>query len=453
MEIIIHGKPLDASERCSAGIDPSLARKIIDEYFRGFGTIRESEALIVEARYWQGGWSSVYTLLLSQQVKDRAGRGSYFAISLLLPRMYHCLVSDIYYLLEKLVRENVIGTYLDKNLQYLVHNFEDNTAFDKLCINLQSSYSPCGKAFDNGFKPQATLPSDTYCSIYDCDALSFVNLLKTKGRIIVTENTPSKDSLAAQSAKYHQEAVQAQSEALAKTRVINDLNARISKLEEQAQQANSSVTGKMKEQEKRLASLQNEKTNAEKKAQELQVSLAELRNNVAKAASLLGANIQQGGIAQRTDNPSFNTQKPAHITFMEYLPAVNTILIFLLTLGMFIRSCGNSTAHTGQEALDAALKEATEAKTQVESLSEQMKLKDEEIISLRQANESLQSTIDQSRKNMEDAMRQMQERSRKLNSQNKPPQPPSPVHKQTAKDAPKVQNAVQTATEEPKKSK
>ena len=453
MEIIIHGKPLDASERCSKGVEQSFARKIIDEYFRGSGSIRESEALIVEARYWQGSWTSVYTLLLSQQVKDRAGRGSYFAISLLLPRMYHCLVSDIYYLLEKLVRENVIGTYLDKNLQYQVQNFEDNTAFDRLYQNLQSSYSPCEKAFDNGFKPQASLLNDTYCSIYDCDALSFVNLLKVKGRIIVTEQAVSKDKLAAQSAKYHQEALQAQSEVQAKTKVINDLNARISRLEEQAQQASSSVGGKMKELEKRLASLQNEKTDAEKKAQEMQASLAELRNNVAKAASLLGVNLQQGGITQRTDYPSFNTQKPTRSTFMEYLPAVNTILILLLTLGVFIKSCGNTAAHNEQEALDAALKEAAEAKTQVESLSEQMKLKDEEIISLRQANESLQSTIDQSRKNMEDAMRQMQERSRKLNSQNKPPQPPSPVHKQTAEDAPKVQNAVQTATEEPKKSK
>ena len=64
MDVIIHGKPLDASECFSPGINKELARKIIGEFF-SMGSIKESEALIVDARYWEGTWNSVYTLLLS----------------------------------------------------------------------------------------------------------------------------------------------------------------------------------------------------------------------------------------------------------------------------------------------------------------------------------------------------------------------------------------------------
>lgn len=333
MEIIIHGKPLDASERYTSGIDQTLARKIIDEFF-AFGTVKEPEALVVEARYWQRTWTSVYTLLLSKTVRDTAGRGSYFAISLVLPQKYCGMVSSVYKLLEKVVKEDVLGVYLNSNLQYIVPNFENAAAFEKLCAKLKSAYANFEKAYDNLFQPQATFTNDAYCSIYDCDSLAFVQLLRKKGRVIVTEKEDTKDDLAALSSKYRQEAQIAKNDAEAKSSKIMKLESLVKQLEDAVKKANSTESRKLNELRQQISSLTSQNEQVNQKCQTAQKQYDELREKVAQAVASLGVTKSP----TRYEHPP----KKKKTNFSAYLPALNTLLIFLMAMGLLLNLKGCS---------------------------------------------------------------------------------------------------------------
>ena len=341
MEIIIHGKPLDASERYTSGIDQTLARKIIDEFF-ALGTLKEPEALVVEARYWQRTWTSVYTLLLSKSVQDRAGRNSYFAISLVLPQKYCGIVSSVYKLLEKVIKEDVLGVYLNSNLQYIVPNFENAAAFEKLCAKLKSAYANFEKAYDNLFQPQATFTNDAYCSIYDCDSLAFVQLLRKKGRVIVTEKEDTKDDLAALSTKYRQEAQNAKNDAETKSLKITKLESYVKQLEDAAKKANSTESRKLNELRQQITSLTSQNEQVSQKCQTAQKQYEELREKVAQAVASLGV----------PKSPP-RSPKKKKTNFSAYLPLVNTLLLLLMAMGLLLNLKGCSKSNHSTQDVDA----------------------------------------------------------------------------------------------------
>ena len=382
MEIIIHGKPLDASERYTSGIDQTLARKIIDEFF-ALGTLKEPEALVVEARYWQKTWTSVYTLLLSKTVQDTAGRGSYFAISLVLPQKYCGMVSSVYRLMEKIVKEDVLGVYLNSNLQYIVPNFENAAAFEKLCAKLKSAYANFEKAYDNLFQPQATFTNDAYCSIYDCDSLAFVQLLRKKGRVIVTEKEDTKDDLAALSTKYRQEAQNAKNDAETKSLKITKLESYVKQLEDAAKKANSTESRKLNELRQQIASLTSQNEQVNQKCQTAQKQYEELREKVAQAVASLGVTKSP----PRYEHPP----KKKKTSFSAYLPLVNTLLLLLLAVGLLLNLKGCSKgSHSTQDVEEIKAQVGLLNVSQNEELSE----KDGEIRDLRANNDLLKQELE-----------------------------------------------------------
>lgn len=366
MDVIIHGKPLDASERFSSGIDKELARKIIGEFF-AMGSVKEPEALIVDARYWQGSWNSVYTLLLSQTVKDSAGRGSYFAISLIIPQKYCCLISEVYKLLENVVRENVLGVYLNNQLQYIVPNFEDSVAFEKLCSKLESIYHNFEKPFDNSFKPKA-LNNDEYCSIHDCDSLSVIQLLKDKGRIIVTEKTETKDALVTQSMNYRQKVQEMQGEIQQKNTKINELESHILQMKNAVKQENTSARNKVRELERKISELENRVQQSEIGKQNAESALSGLKKIIAQAVPFLEESQRSHGNSNAGKKGGgkydSNTQR-----INRYLPLLNTLLLVLL-LGLFVnlKGCSGNTVESGHDLLDSLKSAVTEKEQTIERL-------------------------------------------------------------------------------------
>lgn len=382
MEVIIHGKPLDASERFSSGIDKELARKIIEEFF-AIGSVKESEALIVDARNWKGTWNSVYTLLLSQNVKDCADRGSYFAVSLIIPQKYCCLISEVYKLLENVVRENVLGVYLNKNLKYIVSNFDDSVAFEKLCSKLESSYVNLEKTFDSSFKPQV-LNNDAYCSIHDCDSLSVIQLLKNKGRVIITENTETKDSLAAQSMKYYQMVQKAQGEIQQKNAKINELESQLSQMENAARQANTSASGKVRELKLKISELENDVKILKTDKQNAESALSDLKKILAQAAPFLEkpepSHRNQKAVKQDGGRNKCNNER---VNINRYLPLLNTLLL-VLVLGFFVSLSFKGCSDSG-----------TVDNPQMEEMKDQIKEKDQIIDSLMHKCDSAQQTFNE----------------------------------------------------------
>ena len=63
MEIIIHGKPNAGSSKSTSPSDV-LSQKIVGDFFDRRDEIVDQEALIVDARNWNGIWYSVYTYRL-----------------------------------------------------------------------------------------------------------------------------------------------------------------------------------------------------------------------------------------------------------------------------------------------------------------------------------------------------------------------------------------------------
>ena len=435
MDVIIHGKPLDASERYSSGIDKELARKIIEEFF-AIGSVKESEALIVDARNWKGTWNSVYTLLLSQNVKDGADRGSYFAISLIIPQKYCCLISEVYKLLENVVRENVLGVYLNKNLKYIVSNFDDSVAFEKLCSKLESSYVNFEKPFDSSFKPQI-LNNDTYCSIYDCDSLSVIQLLKNKGRVIITENTETKDALATQSMKYYQMAQKTQGEIQQKNTKISELESQLSQMENTARQANTSANGKVRELKLKISELESSAQQLEIDKQNAETALSDLKKIFAQAAPFLEEPqpSHRNPKASKMDGGKYNSNSE-RININRYLPLLNTLLL-VLVLGLFVslKGCSGNTLESDNNLLDS-LKSAV---TEKEQIIERLKYEKDEL-----QTEFNQCSTDLNK--FKDAFEQMQ----RLSS----PKPAAISKPATQKKQPKVEpkpqpNAGEAATPNP----
>lgn len=409
MDIIIHGKPVDTSERCTAGINKTLAQDIISGFF-GY-TAKESEELIVDVRNWDGTWVSVYTLFLSQNVIGKDNRSTYFAISLILPHRYCCVISEVYHLLEQVVREQVLGVYLNNNLKYIVSNFEDTAAFDRLCSKLQASYVNLEKDFDRSFRPQTIFSNDNYCSIYDCDSLAFVNLLKNKGRVIVTENAQTKDALAAQSAQFYQEAQLAKAELSSKTAKIAELEEKNSQLEEAGRKESQTKKNKVKELEGQIKTLQAENQKVSNRLSESQQALKDFRGNVAEAIQSINLPNQKT-IEQMDEGVTPASKKTTSFSVVEYLPAVNTLLIMGVLVVLFLMIfMGKSFGKAEQQGNDseAAL---------VDSLNDELDHKDFEIAALRESNEKLVQTLEQYKADLDNTMNLLQEKSKQFSTLN-----------------------------------
>lgn len=197
MEIIVHGKPYSDSSRQSGGLDESFVSSFTSVFFRESGLLKElrsNEALIVDARNWNGRWYGVYTYAL--QVVDFANTpGVYFAISVVFPDEYNCFTREVYARLKKVSREYVVGRYLSQHGKYLVKDFGDTQMFEGLVAFLRNNWNAIVESFDNRFVAQNEFRNDVRYNIDDCDSNAYLDAWRKYGRIIITPNTPSKDTL------------------------------------------------------------------------------------------------------------------------------------------------------------------------------------------------------------------------------------------------------------------
>ncbi len=302
MDIIIHGKPLSGSSKSTSGIDDALCNKIVDDYFKLLTELGNREIMIVEAKYWKGVWYGVYTYFISSNVKDTAGRDSYLAISIITKNQYYRLVSEVYSHLKNVVKNNVIGTYLSDLKKFQVQNLNDENLFNNLLQSLNGNFISITSEFTPDFKPQNPT-FDTICNVVDCDALSFIQLLKSKGVIIVSEDAKTKDSELALVDNYISQSNQYKKDLDKKEKEVNDLrqvvdtkNRDITKLENDSRTEKSNLNNKIRiltsEKEQLLRDLESKRQTREKstnshREKEVVIKTVSTKNNVIPILNIL----------------------------------------------------------------------------------------------------------------------------------------------------------------------
>lgn len=190
MKIIIHGKPLSAAYQATKDIEPNLLKKITGDFFQTMGGNGKAEAvfpkynkaLVVETIFWQDKWYCLYTYVRTD-VLDKAKRQSYFCLSLLREDNYACLTSGVLDLLEQTYQKHIEKQYISAN-EYLVADFSKDKDFAIVEEYITKSYVNLEDPIDNTFKREHS-SQEVRCNVCDCDARTFIQTLKTYGRVIV----------------------------------------------------------------------------------------------------------------------------------------------------------------------------------------------------------------------------------------------------------------------------
>lgn len=326
MEIIIHGKPNAGSSKSTSPSD-TLSQKIIGDFFDRRDEITDEEALIVEARKWQGTWNSIYTYRKNklEEISEGVGRPTYFAISIIIPKCYCCLVSEVFSLLKNMYNESIVGTYISNKGKYIVQNFDDSFAFEKLVKKIKDSYVNLEEDFDQKFIPCQEFNNTVRYSIMDCDSKAFVQTLRKVGRIVITEIEKTKDEKIANTNGYLVQNQQLQTELSDKKTEIERLHSKLKKWEDDFSKSTSTNNGKIDELNKRIKILSAEKEKLQAEKNTLCESNKAVKNKLDSIASLLGVS----GVNKVPENKQPSTRKP-HNTLIFGCLLVNMLLVLIL---------------------------------------------------------------------------------------------------------------------------
>ena len=326
MEIIIHGKPNAGSSKSTSPSD-TLSQKIIEEFFNRRDEITDEEALIVEARNWKGKWNSVYTYKKNnlREISENVGRSTYFAISLIIPQSYCCLISEVFLLLKNIYNDSIIGTYISDRGKYIVQNFDDSFAFEKLVQKIKGSHVNLEEDFDQKFIPCPEFNNTVRYSIMDCDSKAFVQTLRKVGRIVVTESEKTKDEKIANTNGYLVQNQQLQTKLSDKKIEIERLHSKLKKWEDDFSKSTSTNNGKIEELNKRIKILSAEKEKLQAEKNTLCESNKAVKNKLESIASLLGVS----GVNKVPENKQPPTRKPHNVFILGCLLA-NTLLVLIL---------------------------------------------------------------------------------------------------------------------------
>ncbi len=384
MEIIIHGKPNAGSSKATSEIN-GLSQNLVQNFFEGMQQIKDAEALVVDARNWKGIWYGIYTYLLGVNVKDTADRKSYFALSVVVPKSYYCLISEVYLQLKTACAKYVIGNYISKNGKYLVQTLDDESLFENIVSQVKASFvnSNLEEEFDSKFESQETLKNDVYYNIIDCDSKAFVLTLKKCGRIIVTETEKSKDELLTKTNDYIRQLNQTQIDLADKNKQIDTLNKNIGQLEKELSEANSSTKGKVQKLQNEIATLSTDKENLRKEKEELNDLYNGTLEKINKIADVLGLlkyqNNSTGGNIRVKNDQQTKQSKSVGNGWYDVVPFFNTLLILLLLLILLFNFKGCSSLVQFANVSD------TELRAEIENLKQQIVQKDSEIKYLKES--------------------------------------------------------------------
>lgn len=326
-EFLVHGKPNNYDSWGNNAFD-SIEEKVCKEYFDQKEYLPERGHL-VEIRFWKNTFYSIYSFVA--KVKDTSKRSSYCAVSLIFKGMYCRKCSDLFALLEavyekKLVKEAKI---IDMNRVFQIDWFNDAAAalktIEKLtgdCIN--SKFQGMFDEIDESFtKSLTSFPTVLKCNPKDCDAESFFDELRKEGRIIVSESTPSKDSLLAgqiELKKAYDEARGIADTVPSLKASIQEADNKILKLNAEKEILSSEkeqLADQLKEKEHIINDLKGKLTEKEK---EIDFAVEKLRQPLEKIFSKI----------EVTRNDT-KTSAKGWLRITPYIPVVNLLLLLLLS--------------------------------------------------------------------------------------------------------------------------
>lgn len=372
MEIIIHGKPNAGSSKSTFPSD-NLSQRIVDDFFTHRDEITEKEVLVAEARNWAGKWYSVYTYRLSglTEAGSGVGRPTYFALSVVMPGTYCCLTSEVYEWLRQSIKTLMIGTYFSDKGKYIVNNFDDSKTFDRIVDSIKKNYVNLSEDFDSKFIAQAEFSNNNRYNLADCDSKAFVELLRSKGRILVSKTAPTKDEQLAKTNEYIQKYNNEKNINEAKDKQIGSLTKELELARMQLSEANMSSSKKVKNLEQEVLKLQ-EANSGLRKQREID---AKKINDVAQIIGVQKNTVSQTG--KPGDNqvpPRPKPESKSSSALSEWVPLINTFLIVTgIIILVFFKGCS-----AGEPAQDSERTETTEEQTDSDAQSQSEDLQQSE---------------------------------------------------------------------------
>lgn len=326
-EFLVHGKPNNYDSWGNNAFN-SIEEKVCKEYFDHKEYLPERGHL-VEIRSWKNTFYSIYTFV--EKVKDTSKRPSYCAVSLIFKDVYCRKCSDLFALLEEVYEKKILkeAKIIDPNRVFQFNWFNDASAslknIEKLtgeCIN--SQFQGMFDEIDESFtKSLTSFPAVLKCNPKDCDAESFFDELRKEGRIIVSESTPSKDSLLAGQIELKKayDEVRSIAEMVPSLKAsIQEADNKIQKLTAEKEVISSEkeqLAKQLKEKELLIKDLQGKLTEKEK---EIDFAVEKLRQPLEKIFSTIEG--------KRND-----TKKSARgwLRITPYIPFINLLLLLLLS--------------------------------------------------------------------------------------------------------------------------
>lgn len=369
-DVILHGKPNSGCHKATRGLEDVFCQNLVKNFFESMNYIKDQEVLIVDVRNWKNKWYSIYTLWLGGYITDTAERSSYLAISIVVPNQYFCLVSAVYDMLKNAYLNSIVGTYISSKGEYLVQNFDDNSAFERLLNAINSNFVNLSEFFNNNFK-QVNNDSSTYYyySMLDCDSKAFVEDWKRYGRIFVSKICDSKDMRLSNTDEYYKELQDSKNKLQSKLQEIEQLTARIKELEEMLDSGNSKIKkdlASLKEQVKVLKS--------EKKSLEQNVSNLSLQNERHCDIEKQITHILGSITIDSSDNPNKEETTPHRIGVKRIIPIINMILLIFLLFATTFKSCGSQIKESSEE-----VQTMNNLQQEIEKLNKIIKEKDYQI--------------------------------------------------------------------------
>lgn len=345
--MMIHGKPNAGSFNATSKIQ-TFANQLDEEFFGSKDNFQGKNFLIVDARYWNGVWYSIYTYWVSNNIKGIDGRGSYFAISIIVPRRYYLLVSEVYKKLQFLYKKNVVGTYISTNGDYLVQNLSNNDHFNELYAAFGRNFANLEEDFDDKFK----LPTQGGKAINyhpnDCDSLAFVDDLRFNGRVFVSELFETKDTRLGQVNKYKMELASSLDKAKKLEFEIRQLKEDKASLEKSLASNQKAGKDKLSELSNKNVALQKELSSYTERFANVQENLATLQDYLKGLASLLGTKQQVNGQVVKGKAKKKSTKSVWHFFSLSFL---NTLLILAFGILLLTRFNGNIEGYTPDKVI------------------------------------------------------------------------------------------------------
>lgn len=181
---------------------------VIDKYYETFygnGDTYKSVnvVFVVEVRRDVSGLCSYYSYVRPHNIVAYSGRsGSYFGMTLKVEGQYCTDVYSLYQLFDKIYDEKVIGTIIKQagnTEQYCIASFADAEyqlkAISQLADNqITANFSSDFEVIDSSFTKQHATTS-VYYNLDDVNSESFFSATKVYGKIFISPEYASKDSV------------------------------------------------------------------------------------------------------------------------------------------------------------------------------------------------------------------------------------------------------------------